>query len=104
MRGLQAPAICYPERQQKGKKERVHYFVLAETTTRNPRLLFRLEGGFLSRLAERQFRGLLFQDPPRSTWTVFPLFPYDGQMASKGSKSVIASEGGRPGRSNLDLN
>jgi hypothetical protein len=36
-------------------------------TTRNPLLSFRLSGLFLLRFAERQFAGLLFQLPPRST-------------------------------------
>ena len=36
-------------------------------TTRNPRLLFRLSGVFLLRLAERTLAGLLFQEPPRFT-------------------------------------
>ena len=35
--------------------------------SRNPRLLFRLSGVFLLRLAERTLRGLLFQEPPRFT-------------------------------------
>jgi hypothetical protein len=39
----------------------------AATATRKPLLSFRLSGLFLLRLAERQFHGLLFQDPPRST-------------------------------------
>ena len=34
---------------------------------RNPRLLFRLSGVFLLRLAERTLRGLLFHEPPRFT-------------------------------------
>jgi hypothetical protein len=39
----------------------------ADTATRKPLLSFRLSGLFLLRLAERQFLGLLFQEPPRST-------------------------------------
>ena len=35
--------------------------------TRKPMLLFRLSGWFLLRFAERRFRGLLFQEPPRRT-------------------------------------
>jgi hypothetical protein len=35
--------------------------------TRKPRLLFRLSGVFLLRLADRQFCALLFQLPPRFT-------------------------------------
>ena len=38
-----------------------------DTATRKPLLSFRLSGLFLLRLAERQFLGLLFQEPPRST-------------------------------------
>jgi len=38
-----------------------------ETTTRKPMLLFRFVGSLLFRFAERQFRALLFQEPPRST-------------------------------------
>ena len=34
---------------------------------RRPRLLFRLPGSFLLRLADRQFLALLFQLPPRFT-------------------------------------
>jgi hypothetical protein len=37
------------------------------TATRKPRLLLRLRGVFLLRLAERQFLALLFQEPPRNT-------------------------------------
>ena len=37
------------------------------TATRKPLLSFRLSGLFLLRFAERQFLGLLFQEPPRST-------------------------------------
>ena len=36
------------------------------STTRNPLLLFRLSGAFLLRFAERQFLGLLFQEPRHS--------------------------------------
>jgi hypothetical protein len=36
-------------------------------TRRKPRLLLRLPGSFLLRLAERQFDALLFQLPPRLT-------------------------------------
>ncbi len=36
-------------------------------TTRSPILLLSLSGLFLLRLAERQFSGLLFHEPPRST-------------------------------------
>ena len=36
--------------------------------TRKPKLLFRLFVVFLLRLAERRFRGSLFQEPPRTTW------------------------------------
>ena len=35
--------------------------------TRKPRLLFRLSGVLSFRLAARRFRGLLFQEPPRTT-------------------------------------
>ena len=35
--------------------------------SRKPRLLLRLPGSFLLRLADRSLRGLLFQPPPRST-------------------------------------
>jgi len=38
-----------------------------EQHNRNPMLLLRLSGSLLLRLAARQFLGLLFQDPPRST-------------------------------------
>jgi hypothetical protein len=38
-----------------------------EPTTRKPRLLFSLSRAFLLRLAERQFLGLLFHEPPRSS-------------------------------------
>ena len=38
-----------------------------ETTTRNPLLLFVFVGLFLLRLAERQFCGSLFHEPPRKT-------------------------------------
>jgi hypothetical protein len=41
--------------------------VRATTTTRKPLLLLRLSGVFLLRFAERQFLGLLFQEPPRNT-------------------------------------
>ncbi len=34
---------------------------------RNPRLLFRFDGVFLFRYADRQFLALLFQLPPRFT-------------------------------------
>jgi hypothetical protein len=34
---------------------------------RKPMLLFRLVAVFLLRVAERRFRGLLFQEPPRTT-------------------------------------
>jgi hypothetical protein len=34
-------------------------------TTRKPILLLRLSGVLLLRVAERQLRGLLFQEPPR---------------------------------------
>lgn len=34
---------------------------------RKPRLLFRFDGEFLLRFADRQFTGLLFQLPPRFT-------------------------------------
>lgn len=45
-------------------------------TTRNPLLLFRFAGLFLLRLADRQFLGLLFHEPPRSTRrTPFGLSP-----------------------------
>ena len=37
------------------------------TTTRNPLLLLRLSGLLLLRLADRQFVGLLFHEPPRNT-------------------------------------
>ncbi len=37
-----------------------------EHTTRKPILLLRSSGLFLLRLAERQFLGLLCQEPPRS--------------------------------------
>jgi hypothetical protein len=37
----------------------------AEQHTRKPILLFWLSGAFLFRYAERQFRGLLIQEPPR---------------------------------------
>jgi len=43
----------------------------ANTATRKPLLSFRLSGLFLLRLAERQFAGLLFHDPPRSTRRLF---------------------------------
>jgi len=45
---------------------------------RKPRLLFRLLGLFLLRLAERRFLGLLFQEPPRRTrWLPFGPLPAD---------------------------
>ena len=43
--------------------------------TRNPMLLLRLSGSLLLRLAARQFLGLLFQDPPRSTRDTFQAAP-----------------------------
>ena len=43
-------------------------------TTRNPLLLFRLSGVLLLRFAERQFSGLLFHEPPRSTRSACPFF------------------------------
>ena len=36
-------------------------------TSRKPLLLLRFDGLFLLRFAERRFRGLLFQEPPRTT-------------------------------------
>ena len=39
----------------------------AQLSTRNPRLLLRLEGVFLLRLATRALDALLFQLPPRLT-------------------------------------
>jgi hypothetical protein len=41
--------------------------VLGTHTTRKPMLLFLFSGSFLLRLADRQFLGLLFQEPPRNT-------------------------------------
>jgi hypothetical protein len=41
-----------------------HRKALDDATTRSPMLLFLLSGLFLLRLAERQFCGLLFQEPP----------------------------------------
>ena len=35
-------------------------------------LLLRLPGSFLLRFETRRFRGLLFQEPPRSGLTLFP--------------------------------
>ena len=45
-------------------------------------LLFRLSGLFLLRFAERQFLGLLFQDPPRSTRRLYSPNPL-GQRTTK---------------------
>ena len=43
---------------------------------RNPRLLFRLSGVFLLRLAERTLCGLLFHEPPRFTrWALSGRLP-----------------------------
>lgn len=48
----------------------------AEWARRKPRLLFRLSGLFLLRLAARKFAGLLFQEPPRITrWLPYGPLP-----------------------------
>jgi hypothetical protein len=49
---------------------------LAESVlpTRKPKLLFRLSVVFLLRFAARRFRGLLFQEPPRTTRHFFEVF------------------------------
>ena len=44
-----------------------HSLAFISQARRKPRLLFRLSGVFLFRLAERQFWALLFQLPPRLT-------------------------------------
>ena len=46
-------------------------------TTRNPLLSFRLSGLFLLRFAERQFCGLLFQQPPRSRRRLYGPVPLE---------------------------
>ena len=48
-----------------------------EQQTRKPLLLFVFVGSFLLRLADRQFLGLLFQDPPRNTRTEPPAYPLE---------------------------
>ena len=48
-------------------RERGHSGTRGAWTSRKPLLLLRFDGLFLLRLAERRFRGLLFQEPPRTT-------------------------------------
>jgi len=66
-----------------------------DTTTRKPLLLFRLSGVFLLRLAERQFVGLLFHDPPRSTRRHFGPAP-QGPRGAKLTFSILRRAGATP--------
>ena len=59
--------------------------------TRKPMLLLRLSGGLLLRLAARQFLGLLFHDPPRSTRDRSQAAP----QAEACECSMVARRGGR---------
>jgi hypothetical protein len=72
----------------------------AAQQTRNPMLLLRLSGGLLLPLAARQFLGLLFQDPPRSTRDTSQAAPQAAACppsmgAGDGKGKKIASAGTR---------
>jgi hypothetical protein len=60
---------------------------------RKPLLLLRLSGLFLLRFADRQFLGLLFQEPPRNTLNGRPVMPDAGIPAATTS---FHADGGCP--------
>ena len=80
-----------------GQQEGIRLFLLSSTkASRNPRLLLRLPGSFLLRLAERTLAGLLFQLPPRITrWelfqdiTLFPSYHILRECESAGTRNLV---------------
>jgi len=59
------PRLRHPWMPQLRAHGKAAVLLRADWARRNPRLLFRLSGSLLFRLAERTFLGLLFHEPPR---------------------------------------
>ena len=70
------PRLRHPWMPQLRAHGKAAVLLRADWARRNPKLLFRLSGSLLFRLAERTFLGLLFHDPPRrdrrSLWAAPP--------------------------------
>ena len=64
---IRTPHLRHPWMPQLRAHDKAAVLLRADWARRNPKLLFRLPGSLLFRLAERTFLGLLFHAPPEGT-------------------------------------